>query len=142
MEGVITLPGDKSISHRAAILAGLAPGRTTIKNFLFADDCLVTLKVLAAFGCAIDQDKKNNKVTITSKGEFAPAVSVLNMGESGTSARLLLGLLCGQPFPSKIIAVSSLLRRPMARVTTPLRLMGACIKARETDRDEFLPIEV
>ncbi len=142
LRGTVVVPGDKSISHRAAILAALSCGKTRINNFLFSDDCLVTLNVLAALGVKIRADKNKNEVLISSDGRLRPPKSLLWMGESGTSARVLLGVLAAQPFVTKLTAASSLLKRPMARVIVPLRLMGADIRAHKKGRDEFLPLAV
>ena len=142
LRGTVILPGDKSISHRAAILAAMARGETEILNFLFSDDCLVTLKVLRALGVKITTKKEKSEVIITSSGSFHAPRSALDMGESGTSVRILLGVLSGQAFKSKLYAAPSLSRRPMARVIEPLRWMGAKIKATKKGKDEFLPLEV
>lgn len=140
--GDIALPGDKSISHRAAIVAALSKGRTKIKNFLFSDDCLATLKVLKDLGVKIRADKKRKEVVIESDGRLRRPASALFMRESGTSARIFLGLLAGQNFESELRAAPSLLGRPMKRVLDPLRLMGASIAARSKGREECLPIKI
>lgn len=142
LRGTMVVPGDKSISHRAAILAALACGKTRIKNFLFSDDCLVTLAALSALGVKVLTDKKKDEVLISSDGRLRPPKSPMWMGESGTSARVLLGVLAAQPYVTKLTAAPSLLKRPMARVIVPLRLMGADIRAQKKGRDEFLPLEV
>lgn len=142
LRGTVKVPGDKSISHRAAILAALAKGRTKIRNFLFSDDCLVTLKALAALGVKIDLKKRSDEVFVSSCGEFQKPESALNMSESGTSARVLSGVLSGQKFRTRLTGAASLSRRPMARVLQPLRLMGADVKATKKDKDEFLPFEI
>ncbi len=142
LRGTVTLPGDKSISHRAVILASIVKGRTVIKNFLFSDDCLITLKALRCLGVNIKIQKNKKEIIVDSKGKFCPPRSVLNMGESGTSARILLGLLAARGFKAKLSGASSLMKRPMARVIAPLRLMGADIKARNRGGEEFLPIRI
>lgn len=142
LRGIVSLPGDKSISHRAAILSAMAEGRTTIKNFLFSDDCLVTLNVLKALGVKVNQNKQRGEVVIISGGRFHPPSSSLYMGESGTSARVLTGVLSGQTFITRLDAAASLRMRPMARVIEPLRSMGAVIKAQKKGKDEFLPLEI
>ena len=136
------MPGDKSISHRAAILAAMSKGRTKIRNFLFSDDCLITLGVLEKLGIQISADRKNKEVVVVSRGSFKPPKSDLFMGESGTSARIFLGLLSGQNFSSRLTAAPFLLKRPMARVIQPLRMMGAHLVARQTKEGEFLPIDI
>ena len=142
LRGIVIVPGDKSISHRAAILAALANGKTCIRNFLFSDDCITTLAALRALGVKVSINKNKNEVVILSDGLLRRPKSPLWMGESGTSARVLLGVLAAQPFATKLTAAPSLLKRPMARVIVPLRLMGADIRAHKKGRDEFLPLEV
>jgi 3-phosphoshikimate 1-carboxyvinyltransferase len=142
LHGTITLPGDKSISHRAAILAGMSQGKTKIKNFSFSDDCFITLRILKKLGAKIATDKKNKEVVIVSRGFFTSPKSSLFMGESGTSARIFLGLLSAQPFASRLTGAPSLLKRPMERVICPLRMMGARLRARQIKKDRFLPIDV
>lgn len=142
LRGVVIVPGDKSISHRAAILAALSCGQTTIKNFLFSDDCLATLKVLESLGVKIIYRKKFCEVIVESEGFLRSPKTSLFMKESGTSARVLLGVLAGQNFVSKVTGSPSLMRRPMLRVIKPLRLMGARIKTKKLKNNEFLPAEI
>jgi 3-phosphoshikimate 1-carboxyvinyltransferase len=142
LKGIIRIPGDKSISHRAAILSALAKGKTEIKNFLFSDDCLVTLNTLKHLGVRVVTRPRLSEAVIISPGFLKKPSRFLNMGESGTSARMFLGLLAGQDFCSIIGGASSLLHRPMLRVLEPLRLMGACVRARKIKNDEFLPCEI
>jgi 3-phosphoshikimate 1-carboxyvinyltransferase len=139
LRGSMTMPGDKSISHRAAICAGLAKGRTTIKNFLFSDDCRVTLGALEQLGVRVVASEKKGKVVIESSGLFLKPGRSVWMGESGTSARVFMGLLAGQSFATSMSAAASLNRRPMARVIDPLRMMGAHIEPRKTREGLFLP---
>lgn len=142
LRGTVVVPGDKSISHRAAILAALAGGKTRIRNFLFADDCLITLKALESLGIKVIRKLRFCEVVIDSKGFLRASKKPLFMGESGTSARVLLGVLVGQKFVSNVTAASSLMKRPMLRVIKPLRLMGAKIKAKKIRGKEFLPLEI
>ena len=142
LQGIVRPPGDKSISHRAAIFAALAKGTTKIRNFLFSDDCLVTLKVLRFLGVQVFFRKDKNEVLIHSQGFLKPPPSSLWMGESGTSARILMGVLAGQNFPSELKAASSLLKRPMRRVLEPLRGMGAVLEATRRGREEYLPCKI
>lgn len=142
LSGEIILPGDKSISHRAAILAALSKGRTKITNFLFSDDCLVTLRVLGILGIKIRTDKNRREVVIESDGKLRRPALALFMRESGTSARIFLGLLAGQDFESEMTAAPSLLRRPMKRVLDPIRLMGGCIAASKEEDEERLPVKI
>ena len=140
LRGTLKIPGDKSISHRAAIMAALSRGTTRIEHFLFSDDSLATLGVLAACGIRVATDKKRERVTVQSRGALHPSRQKLFMAESGTSARMLTGLLAAQPFASRIEGAPSLMRRPMARVLEPLRSMGARIEASRKGREEFLPL--
>jgi len=139
IEGQVTVPGDKSISHRALMLGALAEGTTEVIGFLPGEDCLATLAALQVMGVAI-QRPNDTTVRISGKGLYgltAPP-SVLDMGNSGTAMRLFAGLLSGQNFNSTLSGDESLLTRPMERVAEPLRLMGASIS---TDRG-FPPLQV
>lgn len=125
LSGTVTMPGDKSISHRAVMLGSLATGRTEIHNFLMGEDCLATIKCFKALG--VDIQNQQHRITIQGRGLHGlkePAV-VLDCGNSGTTTRLLLGILAGQSFSSIITGDSSLCQRPMARIVTPLNRMGA-----------------
>ena len=129
IHGVVELPGDKSISHRYAILAALAEGPSEIHNYASAADCRSTLKCLERLG--IDITHKDRIARIAGKGLAglkAPR-RTLDAENSGTTMRLLTGVLAGQSFPSKITGDSSLRRRPMRRVLDPLGAMGARIGA-------------
>lgn len=130
VQGQITVPGDKSISHRAAILGALAEGETIINNFLRAEDCLATLRCLRQLGVAIIEAKDSSgKNLITIKGRGLKGLKqpsgILDCGNSGTTFRLLLGVLTGQSFAATLTGDASLQKRPMARVTLPLTKMGA-----------------
>jgi len=127
--GQATLPGDKSISHRYAILAALAEGTTRLGQFSPCLDCQSTLECLAALGIEIEQEGES--VAISGRGLHglqAPQ-QWLDAGNSGTTLRLLAGVLAGQPFTSVLTGDASLRRRPMGRIVTPLRQMGAEIEA-------------
>ncbi|MCR4443022.1 MAG: 3-phosphoshikimate 1-carboxyvinyltransferase [Peptococcaceae bacterium] len=129
--GTIRVPGDKSISHRAVMLGALAEGTTEIEGFLFGKDCLSTVRCFRSLGVQVGV--KDGLVTVRGKGLYGlrePA-SVLNVGNSGTTIRLLSGILAGQPFTSVLTGDGSIRRRPMGRVTRPLREMGAVILGRE-----------
>jgi 3-phosphoshikimate 1-carboxyvinyltransferase len=126
--GELRIPGDKSISHRALMLGGIADGVTEISGFLASEDCLATLAALRAMGVQIEQ-AKDTEVRVHGVGREglkAPAAA-LDLGNAGTAIRLLMGLLCGQRFDSTLIGDASLMRRPMERVAKPLRSMGARI---------------
>ena len=125
IRGSLRLPGDKSISHRYALLAGLANGRSVFENFATGADCLSTLDCLKALGCGVEV---NEKLSINGRGgTFQPSSSPLDCGNSGSTMRMLAGILAGHPFRSELRGDASLSRRPMARIIEPLRLMGADI---------------
>jgi len=133
------VPGDKSISHRYAMLAALAEGASEILNFSSADDCQRTLHCLERLGVKSERDR--SKVTIHGVGlrGLRRSWRRLDAGNSGTTMRLLAGILAGQPFTTTIGGDDSLTRRPMRRVMEPLTQMGAQIRARE---DNFPPLEI
>lgn len=131
--GSVQIPGDKSISHRAVMLAALAEGDTHISGFLESADCLATLAVCEAMGVTAWRDEDVLTVRgVGQRGLRAPA-GPLDVGNSGTSMRLFAGLLSGQAFDSTLAGDASLQRRPMARVMDPLRLMGAAIEGGDND---------
>jgi len=134
LRGTIAVPGDKSISHRAAILNALADGDAEVRNFLSGEDCLSTLKVLEVLGVETALDRSGETPTLRVKGVGLRALrdpcEVLDCGNSGTTMRLMCGVLAGQPFHSVLTGDASLRSRPMARVTAPLREMGARIDGR------------
>ncbi|MDP2942794.1 MAG: 3-phosphoshikimate 1-carboxyvinyltransferase, partial [Candidatus Omnitrophota bacterium] len=140
LSGSLTLPGDKSISHRAVMLGSIADGTTTIKNILHSDDTETTISAFRALGIDIKEDE--GKISIIGKGLSglsAPA-SELFMRNSGTSMRILMGILAGQPFQTTLTADEGLSKRPMGRVTEPLSLMGATIEGQ--DNGNFAPITI
>ncbi|MCR3921946.1 MAG: 3-phosphoshikimate 1-carboxyvinyltransferase [Firmicutes bacterium] len=130
LQGEVLVPGDKSISHRAAIFAALAEGESEIRGFLTGEDCLSTLACLHQLGVAITRDKTTVRIQGVGLTGLREAENVLDCGNSGTTARLLLGVLAGQPFFSVLTGDASLRKRPMARVTEPLIAMGANIMGR------------
>jgi 3-phosphoshikimate 1-carboxyvinyltransferase len=121
----LTVPGDKSISHRAAILASFAAGRTRVSNYLASEDCLCTLNIMRALGTHVETADENTFIIEGRAGTYLRAAEDLDCGNSGTSIRLISGLLAGQPFESRLFGDASLSRRPMKRVVEPLTLMGA-----------------
>jgi 3-phosphoshikimate 1-carboxyvinyltransferase len=137
--GGVVPPGDKSISHRYAMLAGIAEGTSELANFALAADCHSTLGCMKALGAEVKVDK--NLVRVTGHGLHGLKASkrALDAGNSGTTIRLLSGILAGQKFTSKIAGDDSLNKRPMKRILTPLREMGARILARD---ENFAPLEV
>ncbi len=132
LNGEMKVPGDKSISHRALIIGGVAEGETTVDNFLPGEDCLATLSCLKALGINIESSAPD-RVRITGKGlcGLSEPTEVLDAKNSGTTMRLLLGILAGQPFFSVITGDASLRKRPMGRVSGPLRDMGAAVMGRQ-----------
>ncbi|MFY9141209.1 MAG: 3-phosphoshikimate 1-carboxyvinyltransferase [Thermacetogeniaceae bacterium] len=130
LNGSCCVPGDKSISHRAALIGSMAEGKTVIHNFSKGADCYRTLQCLKALGVEIQQE--DGKICIFGRGlnGFCEPDDLLDAGNSGTTMRLLLGLLAGQDFFSVITGDPSLRRRPMGRVIDPLVKMGAEISAR------------
>src|SRR4030067_2572594 len=139
--GEIQVQGDKSVSHRAIILGSIAKGVTNVTKFLPSDGCRATMNSFRAMGVSIE-DINGGTVKIEGRnihGLTEPA-DVLDMGNSGTSARLLCGLLAGQNFFSVMTGDSSLRRRPMKRVTGPLRGMGANISGRRDG--DLLPLAI
>ena len=141
LRGNIYVPGDKSISHRSLILGSIAQGETRIYNFLNSLDCLKTLECMQALGVKIELDE-NNSVKIKGKGLYGlqEAKGILDVGNSGTTIRLLTGLLGGQSFYSVLSGDDSIRRRPMKRVIEPLRLMGADIWGRKDG--QFAPLSI
>ena len=138
LRGTVAVPGDKSISHRAAILNALADGDATVHNFLPGDDCLSTLEVLRALGVESELDLTAESPVLRVHGAglrgLREAAQVLDCGNSGTTMRLMSGVLAGQPFLSVLTGDASLRTRPMARIAEPLRQMGARIDGREEGR--------
>jgi 3-phosphoshikimate 1-carboxyvinyltransferase len=127
-QGELTVPGDKSISHRSLMLGGIAQGVTDITGFLAGEDCLATLRALQALGVRIERPEDQH-VIVHGVGlhGLRAAAKPLDMGNAGTAMRLSMGLLAPQSFNSTLIGDESLMSRPMERAATPLRLMGANI---------------
>ena len=150
ISGIISVPGDKSISHRSLILLSISEGEAKISGMLESDDCLATLKIFKKLGVSITNDS-NGSYYIKGKGLYSlkKTSSDLCCGNSGTSMRLLTGLLCGQKFSSRLIGDDSLNLRPMKRISSPLGIMGANIKLSKNNTapinihpvEELLPIE-
>jgi len=149
LRGELRLPGDKSISHRAAILAALANDESVIENFSSAADCSATLACLRALGVDIDRDGSTVRIKGVGSSGLREPSQTLSADNSGTTMRLLAGVLAGLPFTTTITGDESLLRRPMRRVAEPLRLMGAeielqsngCAPMRVTGRQPLRAIE-
>jgi 3-phosphoshikimate 1-carboxyvinyltransferase len=139
LAGELTVPGDKSISHRALMLGGVASGETRISGFLAGEDCLATARALAALGVAIERPGETEVVVhgVGPRGFSAPDAN-LDLGNAGTAMRLLTGLLAPQRFNSTLVGDASLMRRPMQRVVAPLEMMGARIRT----HDGRPPVEI
>jgi 3-phosphoshikimate 1-carboxyvinyltransferase len=131
VSGAITLPGDKSISHRYAMLAAIAEGTSKIKNYSTGADCQSTLNCVRDLGVTVN--KQNNEVEIEGRGAsgLRQPTATLDAGNSGSTIRMLSGILAAQKFTTQIAGDESLSRRPMARIIKPLMQMGASIEARD-----------
>lgn len=142
LNATIVAPGDKSISHRSVLLNSIAIGNAQIKGFVKGEDCLSTIKILQQLGCEIEQNDSEFSSTLNIKGlglyGYAEPEDILNAGNSGTTVRLLSGLLSGRDFISIITGDSSLRKRPMKRIIDPMIEMGAIIYGR--DKNNKLPI--
>ncbi|MBC7099805.1 3-phosphoshikimate 1-carboxyvinyltransferase, partial [Candidatus Bipolaricaulota bacterium] len=139
LKGAIGVPWDKSISHRALILGALAHGETEIEGLSPGKDVESTRRCLAALG--VELEEEDGALVVHGKGPegLVPPSRPLDCGNSGTTMRLLAGVLAGRPFRSTLMGDSSLSRRPMKRIIRPLRLMGAKISARQ---DDFAPLTI
>jgi 3-phosphoshikimate 1-carboxyvinyltransferase len=131
IEWEIRVPGDKSISHRAVMLAAMSNGACVIRGFLPSQDCLRTVNAMRSLGIKIDQPDETTLVVHGQRGEFQPATDPIDCGNSGTLMRLLCGIAASQPFETKLVGDASLSSRPMRRVIEPLSEMGADITATE-----------
>ncbi|HEY0428198.1 MAG TPA: 3-phosphoshikimate 1-carboxyvinyltransferase [Pyrinomonadaceae bacterium] len=129
LEGKIALPGDKSISHRAALISAMAEGEARIENFATSADCASTLACLKNLGVEIKRENSTVFVKGVGKTGFQKSKMSLDCGNSGTTVRLLAGILAGQNFDSILIGDESLSKRPMKRIVEPLKLMGAKIES-------------
>ena len=131
VSGAMAVPGDKSISHRALMLSGVAEGTSEVTGFLAGEDCLASLTAMRALGVPIDRPSPT-QVVIHGVGlrGLHDAGFALDMGNAGTAMRLFTGLLSAQAFDSRLIGDASLMKRPMERVAAPLREMGADVRTR------------
>jgi 3-phosphoshikimate 1-carboxyvinyltransferase len=136
VEGSLRLPGDKSISHRYAMLAGIAEGKSLLENYSTGADCATTLTCLRALGVHWERtDPAANVIEVTGRGlTLSPPAQPLDCGNSGSTMRMLSGIMAGQDFNSELFGDESLSRRPMARIMKPLTAMGALITASPEDR--------
>jgi len=140
LKGKIKVPGDKSISHRAVMIGSIAKGDTKIENFLRSGDCMKTIDCFRKMGIEIIIDEKN--VVVKGKGlsGLQEPSDVFDVGNSGTTIRLLSGILVGQKFHSTLTGDESIRRRPMGRIIEPLKKMGAVIHGRQ--RDTLAPLTI
>lgn len=129
IQGEISVPGDKSISHRAVIIAAMSNGTCVINGFLASEDCMRTVDAMRALGVEIEQPDPTTLIVKGRKRKFDPPSGDIDCGNSGTTMRLLCGVLAAQPFRSRLVGDPSLSRRPMKRVIDPLTEMGATITA-------------
>ncbi len=142
IQGEFTVPGDKSISHRSVMLGSIASGTTEIDGFLTGDDCLSTIACFQSLGVNIQVE--GTHVTVFGRGlhGLTAPQKVLDVGNSGTTLRLMSGLLAGQPFDSRLTGDQSIQKRPMDRVATPLTQMGAHIEATMTNGKRCAPLHI
>ena len=138
--GEVTIPGDKSISHRSVMFGSIAHGETMVTNFLPGDDCLSTISCFRKLGVTIEES--DNQLRIIGKGfeGLTEPDEVLDVGNSGTTIRLLMGILAGRPFYSSLVGDESIGKRPMTRVTGPLNKMGTRLDGRKNGA--FTPISI
>ena len=137
----ITVPGDKSISHRAVIVAALSNGVCTLRGFLPSEDCMHTVNAMRALGIKIEQPEPTTLLIHGKKRVLTAPDKEINCGNSGTTMRLLAGLLAGQKFEGRLVSDSALSKRPMDRVIAPLSEMGASVVAEGPERTPPLRIQ-
>jgi len=137
----ITVPGDKSISHRAVIVAALSNGVCTLRGFLPSEDCMHTVNAMRALGIKIEQPEPTTLLVHGKRRLLTAPDKEINCGNSGTTMRLLAGLLAGQKFESRLVSDSALSKRPMDRVIAPLSEMGASVVAEGPERTPPLRIQ-
>jgi len=142
IKGRYKAPGDKSISHRLVMLGSLAEGVSTFSDFLYAEDCIGTMHAFREMGVGFETDETKGTLKVEGVGlnGLKTPVRALYLGNSGTTIRLLMGILAGQTFETTLTGDSSLVKRPMKRVTGPLRDMGAQITGR--DDANFAPLQI
>ena len=140
LRGTIQVPGDKSISHRSAMFGAIAQGTTTVEGFLLREDCLSTIDCFRKLGVQIDVDGTNVKIESAGMDAWEEPKEVLYTGNSGTTTRLMLGILAGTKLHTVMTGDASIGKRPMRRVADPLRQMGAQIAGR--DGGQFTPLAI
>jgi 3-phosphoshikimate 1-carboxyvinyltransferase len=143
IRGLVNVPGDKSISHRYAMLAGIASGTTEIYNYSTGEDCQSTLSCMSRLGVRHEFSEREGRRVLVIHGAGTRSLrapsEILDAGNSGSTIRMLSGILAAQPFRTEITGDSSLVKRPMGRILTPLGLMGARIQARD---EKFAPLVI
>src|SRR6266478_3937399 len=125
IEAEMRVPGDKSMSHRAVLLAAMSNGTCVIRGFLPSQDCQCTVRAMQKLGISIEQPEETTLIVHGRRGNFTPAAASIDCGNSGTLMRLLCGIVAAQPFETTLIGDSSLSSRPMRRVIEPLAKMGS-----------------
>ena len=140
LNGEIIVPGDKSISHRSVMFGAIAKGVTTVTGFLMGEDCLSTVSCFRQLGVDIEQTDEQLIINGNGLNGLKEPEEVLNVGNSGTTIRLLMGILAGRDFHSTVLGDESIGKRPMTRVTKPLTEMGAIIDGRENG--EYPPLSI
>ncbi|MGE7621551.1 3-phosphoshikimate 1-carboxyvinyltransferase [Viridibacillus sp. NPDC096237] len=140
LRGKITVPGDKSVSHRSIMFGGIAKGRTTVSGFLLGDDCLNTIACFRKLGVQIELDGTNVVIESNGMATWQEPTDILYTGNSGTTTRLMLGLLAGSTVHTVLNGDESIAKRPMKRVINPLREMGAKITGRMDG--QFTPLAI
>lgn len=136
----IKVPGDKSISHRSIMLSAIAKGESNIYNFLMGEDCLNTINCFRKLGVNIDMQKEHIKVQGAGLRGLHEPGDVLDVGNSGTTIRVMTGILCGQTFECEVTGDASIQKRPMGRIIKPLRQMGANIYGNV--KENFAPLKI
>ena len=137
----LSVPGDKSISHRAVMLAAMSNGACVIRGFLPSEDCLCSVSAMRALGIKIESPEPETLVVYGNKRNFTPPNGDINCGNSGTTMRLIAGILAGQSFRARLTGDASLSKRPMKRIIEPLTQMGATIRAEGPNERPPLVIE-
>ena len=142
VQGNVAAPGDKSLTHRLLLLAGMAPGRSRLQGALTSLDARSTAKVLRLLGVPVTPLRPGKEVLISARGRYKRPRQILHCGNSGTTTRLLLGLLAGHDFRATLTGDNSLRKRPMRRVTEPLARMGAQFDGKGGEAPDRLPLAI
>jgi len=136
----LSVPGDKSLSHRAAMIGAIADGTTTIEGFLTSEDCLNTLRAVESMGVRVEREGETVRIHGVGLDGLRPPAGVIDVGNSGTAIRLLAGLAAGQAFHTVLTGDASIRRRPMGRIVEPLTRMGARIRGEANNT--LAPLEI